>query len=60
MLGYAQLNTGEVLDIIGVCLLLADDYKLNQEIIVTFLRDEGALVKIVSDGQPAVEEFGRC
>uniref|UniRef100_UPI003FEE2C91 hybrid sensor histidine kinase/response regulator n=1 Tax=Lachnospira sp. TaxID=2049031 RepID=UPI003FEE2C91 len=60
MTGYAQKNTGEALDITGVRLLLAEDNKLNQEIIETFLRDEGALVKIVSDGQQAVEEFGRC
>ena len=60
MTGYAQKNTGEALDITGVRLLLAEDNKLNQEIIETFLRDEGALVKIVSDGQQAVEEFGTC
>ena len=60
MTGYAQKNTGEALDITGVRLLLAEDNKLNQEIIETFLRDEGALVKTVSDGQQAVEEFGMC
>lgn len=60
MKGYAQKNTGEALDITGVRLLLAEDNKLNQEIIETFLRDEGALVKTVSDGQQAVEEFGMC
>lgn len=53
-------NIGDAIDISGVRLLLAEDNKLNAEIIETFLTDEGALVKVVADGKQAVEEFAAC
>lgn len=53
-------NIGETADISGLRLLLAEDNKLNAEIIETFLTDEGAVVKVVGDGQQAFEEFAAC
>lgn len=44
-------------DIRGVRLLLAEDNKLNAEIVETILKDEGAEVKVACDGQQVVNEF---
>ena len=57
---YVHENIGEAADISGLRLLLAEDNKLNAEIIETFLTDEGAVVKVVGDGQQAFEEFDSC
>ncbi len=57
---YVHENIDEAADISGLRLLLAEDNKLNAEIIETFLTDEGAVVKAVGDGQQAVEEFAVC
>ncbi len=46
-----------IIDISGFNILLAEDNKLNAEIVETFLGDEGAVVTTVNDGQQAVEAF---
>lgn len=50
-------KSNERTSIRGVHLLLAEDNELNAEIAETLLRDEGAVVTIVNNGQKVIDQF---
>ena len=52
-----SLPEEETLSISGLSLLLAEDNELNAEIAEVLLKDEGAHITLVKDGQQAVDAF---
>lgn len=54
---HPEKQKGEVRDIQGCHLLIAEDNELNAEIAKTLLEDEGAIITVVYNGQQAIDTF---